>query len=145
MIHFRLTTWLWRCLHNYFLKIMHSLSIVDFWSKTIWTNQLVGLLRNSRIHIEFHSKLFIRIKNGLNNEMIKLSVKSYFDFNQMVVMNFWKVKIEPYFQKSFWNEFFYVYQNFYASTWLKYLSGLLFLWTLWGFLFGFPKWVHHTK
>ncbi len=43
-----------------------------------WTSQLAGLLRNSRIHIEFHSKLFIEIKNGLKNEMIKLIVKSFF-------------------------------------------------------------------
>jgi hypothetical protein len=37
-----------------------------------------GLLRSSNFHIEFHSKLFIRTKNGLRNEMIKLSVKSFF-------------------------------------------------------------------
>ncbi len=43
-----------------------------------WTSQLAGLLRNSRIHIEFHSKLFIEIKNGFKNEMIKLTVKSFF-------------------------------------------------------------------
>jgi hypothetical protein len=35
-----------------------------------WMGQLVGLLKNSRIHIEFHSKLFIGTKNGLKNEMI---------------------------------------------------------------------------
>jgi len=37
-----------------------------------------GLLKNSRIHIKFHAKLFIGIKNGLKNEMIKLSVKFCF-------------------------------------------------------------------
>jgi hypothetical protein len=26
-----------------------------------------------------------------------------------------------------------------------FLIGLLFIWTLWGFLFKFPKWVHHTS
>jgi hypothetical protein len=36
------------------------------------TSELARLLRNSIIHIEFHSK------NGLNNEMIKLSVKYVF-------------------------------------------------------------------
>jgi hypothetical protein len=46
--------------------------------KKIWTSQLARLLRNSNFHIEFHSKLFIRIKNGLKNEMIKLSMKSFF-------------------------------------------------------------------
>jgi hypothetical protein len=40
----------------------------------IWTDQLAGLLRNLKIHIEFHSKLFTRTKNGLKNEMVKLSV-----------------------------------------------------------------------
>jgi hypothetical protein len=41
-------------------------------------NQLVGLLKNSKIHIELHFKLFIRIKNGLKNEMIKLNVNFFF-------------------------------------------------------------------
>jgi hypothetical protein len=44
----------------------------------IQISQLVRLLKNSRIHIEFHSTLFIRTKNGLKNEMTKLSVKSFF-------------------------------------------------------------------
>jgi hypothetical protein len=35
--------------------------------KKIWTRYLIGLLKNSRIHIEFHSKLFIVIKHGLKN------------------------------------------------------------------------------
>jgi hypothetical protein len=43
----------------------------------IWINQLTRLLRNSRIHIEFHSKLFIVTKHGLKNEMIKVNVKSF--------------------------------------------------------------------
>jgi hypothetical protein len=29
-----------------------------------WIGQLVGLLRNSNIHIEFHSKLFIGLRMG---------------------------------------------------------------------------------
>ncbi len=37
-----------------------------------WIGQLVGLLKNSKNHIEFYSKLFIRTKNRLKNEMIKL-------------------------------------------------------------------------
>jgi hypothetical protein len=48
----------------------------------IWTNQLTRLLRNSKIHIEFYFKsfivtkhgLFIVIKHGLKNEIIKLNV-----------------------------------------------------------------------
>ncbi len=44
----------------------------------IWTNQLSRLLINSRIHIEFHSKLFILIKHGLKDEIIKLNVKFFF-------------------------------------------------------------------
>jgi hypothetical protein len=43
-----------------------------------WTSQLFRLLTNSRIHIEYYSKLFIRIKNRLKNEMIKLIMKSFF-------------------------------------------------------------------
>ncbi len=43
----------------------------------IWSDQLTRLLRNSRIHIEFHSKLFIVIKHGLKNEIIKLSVSFF--------------------------------------------------------------------
>ncbi len=37
------------------------------------------------------------------------------NFNQMVVMNFWKVKIETCFQKSFWNDFFSICQNSFAQ------------------------------
>ncbi len=36
----------------------------------IWIGYLVEWLTNSRIQIEFHSKLFIRTKHGLKNEMI---------------------------------------------------------------------------
>jgi hypothetical protein len=36
----------------------------------IWTNRLSRLLINSRIHIEFHSQLFIQTKHGLKNEII---------------------------------------------------------------------------
>jgi hypothetical protein len=43
----------------------------------IWIGQLVGLLRNLRIHIEFHSKLFIGTKNGFKNEIIKLIVNFF--------------------------------------------------------------------
>jgi hypothetical protein len=39
---------------------------------------LIGLLKNSRIHIEFYFKLFIVIKHELKNEIIKLNVKSFF-------------------------------------------------------------------
>jgi hypothetical protein len=65
-----------------------------------WTGQLAGLLRNQNFHIEFHSKLFIGIKNGLKNEMIQLN---HFlkNLNQMIVMNFGKVRIGFYFLKSF--------------------------------------------
>ncbi len=105
MTHFKLT-WLWRRSHNYFFACIHY-QIMDFWSRKMWTSQLVGLLRNSNFHIEFHSKLFIRTKNWLKNEMIKLNVNFFlWNLNQIVIMNCWRVKIEPYFQKSFWNEFF---------------------------------------
>jgi hypothetical protein len=33
------------------------------------------------------------------------------NLNQMVVMDFWKVKIGPYFQKSFQNRFFFPQMN----------------------------------
>jgi hypothetical protein len=39
--------------------------------------QLIRLLKNSRIHIEFHFIFFIMTKHGLKNEIIKLSVKSF--------------------------------------------------------------------
>jgi hypothetical protein len=35
--------------------------------KQNWIGQLARLLKNSRIHIEFHSKLFILTKHGLKN------------------------------------------------------------------------------
>jgi len=43
----------------------------------IWTNQLIELLKNSNIHVEFYSKLFIMTKHGLKNGIIKLNVKSF--------------------------------------------------------------------
>jgi hypothetical protein len=43
----------------------------------IWIDQLIRLLKTSRIHIEFHSKLFIVTKHGLKNEIIKVNVKSF--------------------------------------------------------------------
>jgi hypothetical protein len=46
--------------------------------KKIWTGQLVRLLINSRIHIEFQAKLFIGIRNGLKTEMIKFKVNFFF-------------------------------------------------------------------
>jgi hypothetical protein len=77
MTHSKLTTWLWRHLSQFFLNnafIVNS-GLLKF---KIWIGQLVGLLRNSRIHIELHSKLFIGTKHGFKNEIIKLSVKSFF-------------------------------------------------------------------
>jgi hypothetical protein len=50
---------------------------MDFEIK-IWTDQLTKLLKNSRIHIECQSKLFITIKHELKNEIIKFNVKSLF-------------------------------------------------------------------
>jgi hypothetical protein len=56
------------------------------------------------------------IKHGLNNEIIKLNVKVFLkNFNQMVIMNFWKVRIGPCFQKSFWNEFSFCLSKIYAQ------------------------------
>jgi len=49
---------------------------MDFWSQKYGIDQLIRLLKKSSFHIEFHSKLFIVIKHGLNNEIIKLNVKS---------------------------------------------------------------------
>jgi hypothetical protein len=60
---------------------MKKISQLSFWNNAcivnggllkfkMWTGYLTKLLRNSRIHIEFHSKLFIRTKHGLKNEMI---------------------------------------------------------------------------
>jgi hypothetical protein len=76
--HYILKTWLWRHLHNYFLKIMYSLSIMEFSNSKLHIDQLIRLLRNSRIYIEFHSKLLEMTKHGLKNQIIKLSVKSFF-------------------------------------------------------------------
>jgi hypothetical protein len=39
---------------------------------------MFGLLKNSRIHIEFCSKLFIMTTHKLKNEIIKLNVKYFF-------------------------------------------------------------------
>jgi hypothetical protein len=57
MTHFKLITWLWKHLHNYFLKIMHSLSIVEFWNKKY---ELVTLVKNFKYMIEFMTSFPIR-------------------------------------------------------------------------------------
>jgi hypothetical protein len=52
------------------------------------------------------------IKHQLNNGIINLIVKYVlYNFNQMIVMNFWRVKIGPCFQKFSWNEFFFCFSN----------------------------------
>jgi hypothetical protein len=113
----------------------------------IWIGQLTKLLRNSRIHSEFHSNLFTMTKHGLKNEIVKLNVKFFlWNFNQMIFMNFWRVRIRPCFQKSFWILFFYLSKFLCPmGTWLEYLNGSLFIWTLWVFHLGFPKWFQHIN
>jgi len=37
----------------------------EHFKSKIWTDQLIKLLKNSRFHIEFYSKLFIMTKHGL--------------------------------------------------------------------------------
>jgi len=78
MTHSKLTIWLWRHLSQ--LLFLNNAFIVNngLLKFKIWIGQLVGLLRNSRIHIEFHSKLFIGTNHGFKNKIIKLSVKSFF-------------------------------------------------------------------
>ncbi len=102
--HSRLTNWLWRHFHNYFLKRMHSLSIVDFWKKKYG---LISQLHYLKFNIEFHSKIFIMTNHELKNEIIKLNVNFFlWNLNQMVVVNFWSIKNVPCFQESFLNDFF---------------------------------------
>jgi len=106
MSHFKLTIWLWRHLH--ILKKNNAFIInSELLKKKYGFVNWLDSFKNSRIHIEFQAKLFIGTRNGLKTKMIKFSLWIFFlwNFNQMVVMNFWKVKIELYFQKSFWNEF----------------------------------------
>jgi hypothetical protein len=40
---------------------------------------LARLLKDSKVHIELHYKLFIETKKGLKMEMKKLNVKSFFE------------------------------------------------------------------
>jgi len=61
---------------HFFLKMMHSLCIVEFWSSKIWANHLIGFLKNWRIHVEFHCKFVTMTKYVLTNEIINLGVKS---------------------------------------------------------------------
>lgn len=52
---------------QFFLKIMYPFLIVNYFfkiEKIKWTSQLAGLLRNLRIHIEFHSKLLQGLRMG---------------------------------------------------------------------------------
>ncbi len=80
---------------------------------------MIKLLKNSGFHIEFYSKMFIMTKHGLKNEIIKLNVIFFsWNFNQMVVINFWRVEIAPCFQKSFWNDFFPFVKIFMPNVWI---------------------------
>jgi hypothetical protein len=62
---------------NIFVKLFfenNSLLIVNFQSSKLWTNWLIGLFINWRIHIKFHSKLFIMTKYALKGEIIKFNM-----------------------------------------------------------------------
>jgi hypothetical protein len=62
---------------NTFVKLFfenNSLLIISSQSSKLWTNWLIGLFINWRIHIKFHSKLFIMIEYALKGEIIKLNV-----------------------------------------------------------------------
>jgi len=64
----------------------------------------------------------------------------------MVVMIFWRIRIEPYFQKSFWNEFFAFFKiSMPNGCIIKILNGLLFYVDFMSFSFRIPKWFHHTN
>jgi hypothetical protein len=57
MTRSKLTTWLWKHLHNFFENnafIMNS----EHLKLKIWIDQLIILVRNSKIHIEFHLNYF---------------------------------------------------------------------------------------
>jgi hypothetical protein len=47
------------------LNLITTTSINNGFLKLIWIGELFGMLRNSKIYIEFNSKFFIMIKNGL--------------------------------------------------------------------------------
>ncbi len=132
MTHSRVTTWLWKHLHNNVFEKNAFIINNELLKSNIWINQLIRLLRNSKIHIEFHSKLFKVTKHGLKNKIIKLIVKFFlWNLNQMVVTNFWRVRIGPCFPKSFWNDFFSFIKFFVPHEYIiEYVIGLLFLWTL---------------
>jgi hypothetical protein len=91
---------------------------------------LISLLRNLNFHIEFHSKLFIMTKHGSNNEIIKVNVNFFWwNFNQMVVMNFWKVKIGPCFQSSIEMIFFSFVSVFVPNGYTIRISKWVFILT----------------
>jgi hypothetical protein len=122
----------------------------------IWTNQSNRLLKNSRIDIEFYFKLFIVtkhglfivIKHGLKNEIIKLNV-FFFWWNcyHMVLMNFWRIKIGPCFQKSFWILFFSFIKFFVPNRYIiEIFKWFFILMEFIGFLFlGFSNGFYHTN
>jgi hypothetical protein len=59
-----------------FLKIMHPLSIMEFWSLKIWIYfEYLGCQKN--FTFEFHSKLFVAIEYGLKIEIIKLDLEFF--------------------------------------------------------------------
>jgi hypothetical protein len=112
---FKQKTWLWKHLRNCFENnaFIFNRRLLKL---QIWINKLIGLLKISRIHIEFHSKLFILTKHGLNSEIIKLSVNFFLlNLNQMVVMNFEGLEFDLVFKRPFEMIFVFVCQIFCAQ------------------------------
>ncbi len=98
---------------------------------------MIGLLRNSRTHIKFYSKLFMMIKYGLKNEIINLNVKSFFvklSPNGSYEL-FEGSKLNIVFKSPFEMTFF-LFVNFFVPNGyiIEYLYEILFLWNLWVFL-----------
>ncbi len=73
MTHSTLTTWLWRHLHKYNAFLINNGLLEKKLDCSV--DWIVKKCKNS---FEFHSKLFIVNKHGLNNKTIKLIVKCYF-------------------------------------------------------------------
>jgi hypothetical protein len=64
----------------------------------------------------------------------------------MVVMDLWRVKIEPNFQKSFWNGFFVVFEKNVLNEHVVKIFTLAFIhMDFMEFLLKVPNGIHHDK
>jgi hypothetical protein len=84
-----------------------------------------------QIFVTPNKKIFVVTKDVLRNEIIKSHLKLFFQSpNQVLIIDFWKVKVELYFHKSFQIIFYFYFFKiffFWKGMFWKYLKLIFFI------------------